>query len=107
MVTTHFLDMFMSSSSTAEGIFSKMDEALLKYDISWTNCVGIGLDKHGAYKLDKNESTRCEFCSVNHCPCHIVHNIASKAGEAYEKVNLSIMLLHVIHFFCIGIKIQH
>ena len=44
MVMTHFLDMCMSSSSTAEGIFSKMQEALSKYDILWMNCVGIGLD---------------------------------------------------------------
>ena len=32
-VTTHFLDMCMSSSSTAEGIFSKMQEALSKHNI--------------------------------------------------------------------------
>lgn len=31
MVSTHFLDMCMSSSSTAEGIFSKMDAILSKH----------------------------------------------------------------------------
>ena len=41
-VTTQFLDMCMSS--TAEGIFSKMQEALSMHEIPWDNCVGIGLD---------------------------------------------------------------
>ena len=39
MVTTHFLDMCMSSSSTAEGIFSKMEEVLTKHSIPWNYCV--------------------------------------------------------------------
>ena len=43
-VTTHLLDMCMSSSSTAEGIFSKIQEALSKHNILWDNCVGISLD---------------------------------------------------------------
>ena len=51
----HFLDMCMSSS-TAEGIFLKMQGALENYDISWMNCVGIGLDKYGLYKLNQQES---------------------------------------------------
>ena len=42
-VTTQFLDMCMSSS-TAEGIFSKMQEALSKHEIPWDNCIGIGFD---------------------------------------------------------------
>ena len=34
MVHTQFLDMCMSSQSTAEGIFTKMQEALKKHEIS-------------------------------------------------------------------------
>lgn len=44
MVTTHFLDMCMSSSSTAEAIFAKIEEVLTKHDIPWNNCIAIGLD---------------------------------------------------------------
>ena len=44
MVHTQFLDMCLSSLSTAEGIFSKMQGALDKYEISWMNCVGIAVD---------------------------------------------------------------
>ncbi len=44
VVCTQFLDMCMSSSSTAEGIFAKMQEVLSTHSISWNNCVGIGVD---------------------------------------------------------------
>ena len=44
MVHTQFLDMCLSSLSTAEGILSKTQAALDKYVISWMNCVGIGVD---------------------------------------------------------------
>ena len=44
IVQTQFLNMCMSSDSTAEGTFCKMQEALDKHGISWNNCVGICLD---------------------------------------------------------------
>lgn len=44
VVSTQFLDMCMSSSSTAEGIYGVMNDVLAKHDISWTNCIGLGLD---------------------------------------------------------------
>lgn len=64
MVTTQFLDMCMSSSSTAEGIFSKMQEAISKYDISWTNCVGIGLD-NTSVNMGCRNSIKTRIMSVN------------------------------------------
>ena len=52
MVHTQFLDMCMSSQSTAEGIFTKMQEALLKHEIPWLNCVGVSVDNtFGKYEL--------------------------------------------------------
>lgn len=88
---TQFLDMCMSSVSTAEGIFGTVDDVLTKHGISWGNCVGIGLDNtsvnlgcHNSIKtriLLKNPSAY-----VMGCPCHIVHNTAAKAGMAFEKV---------------------
>lgn len=83
----------MSSSSTAEGIFSKMQEALSKYDISWMNCIGISLD-NTSVNMGCNNSIKTRIINVNPavtvigCPCHIVHNISCKAAEAYEKVQL-------------------
>jgi hypothetical protein len=104
MVTTQFLDMCMASSSTADGIFSKMQEALSKYDISWTNCIAIGLD-NTSVNMGCRNSIKTRVLSVNPaltvigCPCHIVHNIAGKAGEAYEKVRFSYMVIINIHDF--------
>lgn len=91
IVTTHFLDMCMSSSSTAEGIFSKMEEALEKFDISWMNCVGIGLDNTSVNmgctnSIKTRVVARNPAVTVIGCPCHIVHNTAGKAAEAYEMV---------------------
>ena len=93
--STQFLDMCMSSISTAEGIFSKVDSVLETHDISWDNCVGFGLDNtsvnmgcHNSIKsrvLQKNPSIY-----IMGCPCHIVHNTAGKAGQAFEEVRISL-----------------
>lgn len=90
-VTTRFLDMCLSSSSTAEDIFGKIETTLTKHSISFSSCVGIGLDNtsvnmgcNNAIKtriLQKNPSVQ-----VMGCPCHIVHNTATKAGVAFEEV---------------------
>ena len=61
VVTTQFLDMCMTSSSTAEGISTKMQEALSKHEIPWDNCVEIGLDR----VLSVNAAV-----SIIGCPCH-------------------------------------
>ena len=96
VVTTQFLDMCMSSSSTAEGIFSKMQEVLSKH-IPWDNCIGIDLD-NTSVNMGCTNSIKTRVLSVNAavsvigCPCHIVHNIAGKAGEAYEKVHLTMQM---------------
>ena len=90
-VCTRFLDMCMSSSGTAESIFSKMNEALSKRGISWQNCVGIGLD-NTSVNMGAHNSIRTRVESSNAsiyimgCPCHIVHNIAIKADDAFAKV---------------------
>ena len=44
MVCTQFLDMCMSSSSTAEGVFAKMNSVMQKHEISWNNCVRVSVD---------------------------------------------------------------
>ena len=91
MVSTQFLDMCMSSSSTAEGIFTAMQYVLTKHDISWINCIGIGLD-NTSVNMGCRNSIKTRILQQNPavyvmgCPCHIVHNIARKAGNAFEQV---------------------
>ena len=100
VVATHFFDMCSSSSSTAEAIFSKMKEALVKHDISWQNCVGIGLD-NTSVNMGCNNSIMTRIKAVNPstsivgCPCHIVHNIANKAGEAYQQVSMPVSYVFI------------
>ena len=115
IVTTQFLDMCLSSSSTAEGIFLKI-EALSKYGIPWINCVGISLDNTSVDMGCRNSIiTRIQSnnpaVSIIGCACHIVHNIASKAGEAYEELLTSIVILahknYMMLSFYEGIKVQH
>ena len=92
VVSTQFLDMCMSSLSTAEGLFSKMHDALTKNQISWSNCVGIGVD-NTSVNIGCNNSIKTRVLQENRaiyvmgCPCHIVHNIAVKAGEGFQAVS--------------------
>ena len=44
VTTTWFLDMCMSSSSTAAGIFAKVQQVFTTNSILWNNCVGVGVD---------------------------------------------------------------
>ena len=53
-VHTQVLDMCLSSVSTAEGIFSKMNEVLIKYEVPWSNFVGISIDNTSVNQGCKN-----------------------------------------------------
>ena len=95
---TQFLHMCMSSSSTAQGIFSKMEQAMTTHNIPWTNCVGLSVDNTSVnmgcrnsiktHVLDKNPATY-----IMGCPCHIVHNTAGKAADAFKNVMFVLKLL--------------
>ena len=100
--STRFLDMCMSSSSTAAGIFSKVQQVFTTHSISWNNCVGVGVD-NTSVNLGCRNSIKTRIVNENRaayvmgCPCHIVHNTAGKAGDAFEAVSLfarSSVLLH-------------
>lgn len=92
MVHSQFLDMCMSSQSTAEGIFQKMQDALQKHEISWENCVGLAVD-NTSVNVGRRNSLMTRLQEVNPsiytmgCPCHIVHNICGKASSAFEAVS--------------------
>ena len=90
VVRTHFLDMCLLSSSSAEGIFSGMDEALSIHHIGWESCVGMGLD-NTSVNMGCRNSIKTRVLQKNSsmymmgCPCHIIHNTAEKAGVALAK----------------------
>ena len=100
-VRTQFLDMCMSSSSTAEGIFSKMDGAFTTHHISWDNCVGLGVD-NTSVNMGCRNSVKTRVLERNPaiyimgCPCHIVHNTALKAAQAFEEVNTLMFVLKTV-----------
>ena len=87
VVSSQFLDMCMCSSSTAEGIFTAMQDV----HISWINCIEIGLH-NTSVNMGCRNSIRAQILEQNPavyvkgCPCHIVHNTARKGGDAFEQV---------------------
>ena len=93
----------MSSSSTAEGIFTKMEDVLSKHGISWKYCVGntsVNMGCRNSIKtriIQKNPAVY-----VMGCPCHIVHNTAGKAGTAFEEVtgfNVEDLVIDLFYWF--------
>ena len=76
----YLLDMCMSYVCTAEGIFLKIQDALLMNEILWDSCVGISI------------KTRIKAVNssvyVMGCPCHIVHNTLLKKLVLYFYLNL-------------------
>ena len=92
-VVQQFLDMCMSSSSTAEGLFTTMKEAFSKHSLLWNNCVGVSMD-NTAVNMGKRNSIMTRVAQENPsvyimgCPCHIVHNTAVKAADAFESVSV-------------------
>jgi hypothetical protein len=107
-VCTQFLDMCMSSSSTAEGIFSKMEDAFTTHDISWNNCVGLGVD-NTSVNMGCRNSIKTRVLEKNPaiyimgCPCHIVHNTALKAAQAFEEVSRMFMFVLKILYCSAGV----
>ena len=87
-VVTRFLDMCASASSTAEALFTALDDKLaelLESDTPWANCISVGVNntsvnigRRNSIKLQRNPNV-----FFNGCPCHIIHNTAHKAGEAF------------------------
>jgi len=93
-VCTRFLDMCLTSGTdagTAAKIFEAMDAALQSRDIPWVNCIGLSVD-NTSVNMGKHNSIRSRAVQkspsvhVMGCPCHIVHNTAQKAGQAFCEV---------------------
>ena len=68
-----------------------MEETLQQHGISWEKCVridvdntSVGLGKRNSIMTRVTEKNPAVF--LNGCPCHIVHNIACKAGDVYTAI---------------------
>lgn len=83
-----FLDMCLSTESTADAIFKSVDAALEKHSISWTNCVGFGFD-NTSVNVGRHNSVKTKVAEKNKlvyfmgCPCHMAHNAARYACSAF------------------------
>lgn len=77
---------------TAEAIFAKMNEVLQSNHISWTNCVGVSVD-NTSVNTGKSNSIMTRVKQQNPaayfmgCPCHILHNMATKASKSFALVS--------------------
>ena len=92
-VMTKFLDMNMlvgRTASTAQFEFDSVNQVLEKYGLDWNSVTGLGLDntnsnigKHNSIK--QKALLKNPHLHVNGCPCHILHNAASKASSDFAK----------------------
>ena len=90
-VVTQFLDICLSRSCTAEGIFSSLNAALEKHNIPWYNCIALGVDntsvnvgKHKSIIVEaKNKNSEIKLMGR---PCHIAHNTAQYATCKFEEI---------------------
>ena len=91
-VKTCFLDMCVTTSSTAEAIFVSMEKklvALLGITNPWMNCTAVGVDNTSVNIGVRNSlKTRIEARNsavyFNGCPCHIIHNAAQKGADQFS-----------------------
>ena len=80
-----------TDAGTAAKIFEAMDDALKSRDIPWGNCIGLSVD-NTSVNMGRHNSIRSRVLQKNSsmyvmgCPCHIVHNTAQKAGNAFCEV---------------------
>ena len=62
------------------------------HNIPWGNCVGFGVDNtsvnvglhHSIMTHVKERNNSCYFMG---CPCHLIHNIACRASESFQKTS--------------------
>ena len=84
-----------------------MNEVLEALSITWDNCVGFRLDNTlvntGCQNSIKTRiHAKNEAVYIMGCPCHIVHNTAGKAADAFESVtgfNVDDLVIDVFYWF--------
>ena len=90
MVVNQFLEMYLSSSSDADGIFAAIYKAFANNGILWDKCISLGFDntsvnigKH--HSLITNAREKTDEIILMGCPCHMAHDTARHATKAFEK----------------------
>jgi len=109
-VNTRFLDMCTTTvkdAASAQGIFDKKDTVLSIHNIQWENCVGVGID-NASVNIGRHNSIMSRVHSVipsayfMGCPCHIAHNLAGAAADAFQsEVNFDIeeLVIDIFYWF--------
>ena len=92
-IVTQFLDMCLSSSSTAADLYKVIDgklAQLLECENTWDLCTSVGID-NTSVNIGVRDSLKTRITARNSsvyfcgCPCHIIHNTAQKAAEAFTQ----------------------
>ena len=90
MVVNQFLEMCLSSSSDADGIFAAIDKAFANNGILWDKCISLRVD-NTSVNIGKHHSLITKAREKNDekilmgYPCHMAHNAAHHAAKAFEK----------------------
>ena len=90
-VSVQLLDMGACKEGTAEALFNNINSILRENRVDWENCVVAGLGNTAVNVGKKNSImtrvlTKNKNIIINACPCHIIHNTASRAAERFSKV---------------------
>ena len=107
-VVTQFLDMCLSTSSTADGIFTSIDNVFVQNELSWNNCISLGVD-NTSVNIGKHHSLITKAREKNSdiilmgCPCHMAHNTAQHAVKMFEgclkDFNIEELLVDIYYHF--------
>ena len=93
-----------TNCSTAEGIFTAIDEAFEKNKIPWENCVYLSVDNTNIM-IGKNNSIAPRFLEENEnvfiagCPCHIAASNAHNDFCEYISLNVEDMMVDLFYWF--------
>ena len=103
-VVTDFLDMCLSRASTAAAIFSSINDAFVANDVSWDNCVSLGVD-NTSINVGKHRSLFVETTKLNPqimlmgCPCHIAHNATDALENCVNGFDIKELLVDIYFHF--------
>ncbi len=90
-ISTRFFNMCVTSSSTAESIYSSLNsklEELLQCSSPWDLCSAVGVD-NTSVNIGVRDSIKTRVLQQNSaiffngCPCHIIHNAARKSSDEF------------------------